>query len=474
MTRPARLQASTLEHTELAIGHKQGYALLVNTSANVFGLAFPALMALIAIPYLVHELGIQVFGLFSLQLAILYFLGVADFGISRTIVLSASDRADHEAWRRPYRVGMFYTILLSAGLIAVSVPIGAVSWALGMGQEHAADLAVSTSITIVAAAFTLLCLPPRAILEIQNRFPILNAIRGLSSSALFLVPLCVISFSKSLTAIALSIAAARVCALVAFMWVSRAGLVHGDLQAWRTADDKPYRRHFLRRLGWIGLTNTVSPLLGHLDRFFVGALLSATAVGQYAIGHELATKVSLLVGAASSASFPRLVREGINAASEPFRHLVRTTTILTVLLGCVPSIGLVIFADDIIRIWLGDPHAYSSSVLPMQVLAIGIGINSLSQVNFSLLQVFGGERAGALLQIIQIPILVLLLVLLVPSYGLTGAAVAISTRLFIDGLILRWMLIKQHQARRVPGVKAGYIVVAALLGIGLVVVSQIH
>src|SRR5689334_3043252 len=97
-----------------ALISREYLSLSINTCANVFGLAFPAAAALVAIPILVRELGLQQFGYFSVQLGIIYFLGVADLGISRTIVLSASAESPTGASTRPYRVGMYYTRILAA------------------------------------------------------------------------------------------------------------------------------------------------------------------------------------------------------------------------------------------------------------------------------------------------------------------------------------------------------------------------
>jgi O-antigen/teichoic acid export membrane protein len=437
--------------------------LAVNTAANVFGVALPGLAALLAIPLIVRDLGVTLFGYFSLQLALLYLLGLADLGIARTIVLSArkDPERSEDAWPHAYFSGLHYTTRISAVVAALGL-----LWALGIwlaldDLTLRFDLAVSTFFTVLAACLTLLSLPSRAALEIQDRFFVMNIIRGSSSAALFLVPLVVLQFSKNLSSIAVAILIVRLVALLAFR--RSTGLPGTIWSASQPTNSLAHRQQFLKRLGWIGLTNTVSPLLGYLDRIAIGYILSAASVGVYTLAQEIVSKVSLLIGAGSTAWLPRLVFLRREWRGKEFQNLVSRSIAFVFFLGCVPCLVLVLCSDIILKVWLRDAFQ-AEAVLPMQILAVGMGINSLSQVNFSVLQVLGGERDCATLQLIQIPLLTALLVALIPSFGIVGAALAIAFRLLIDGAILRLMLARHCGGSMAPGVKLPYIVLAAVVG----------
>jgi O-antigen/teichoic acid export membrane protein len=417
--------------------------LFLNTTANVLGIGLPAIAALAAIPVLLGVIGLQLFGYFSIQLAILYFLGVADFGVSRSIVLSSTGSSSQDSWIAPYRVGMTYVRFLSLVIAALGVPVGLTSWALGLGGDHAVDLAVSTTITFMSAALSLASLPLRAILEVQNRFPLMNLIRGSAAAAMFLIPLAAIVFSPSLMAIALAIVLVRFLALVSFVGVTavrQRGSPVRDVSF--GSIPREFRREFLVRTGWIGVINTGSPLLGSMDRLFLGMIISASGVGQYALGQELPSKLSLLTGSAMAASLPRLVERRKDADLTELAKIAKASGALVVGLGYVPSILLIVFGYEILHLWLGQ-NPPTETTLTLQILAVGSSVNSLAQVNFALLQVFGGEREGALIQLVQLPLLAILLLVLVPTFGVVGASAAVAMRLVIDAVTIRLVLRKR-------------------------------
>ena len=152
------------------------------------------------------------------------------------------------------------------------------------------------------------------------------------------------------------------------------------------------------------VTNVVSPLLVTLDRFLIGALVSVTAVAYYATPFEVVIKFLLLPGALMGVMFP--------AFSASFAHDRERTAIL--FRRCAKSLFLVLFpvmlctvalAQDGLKLWLGPEFAHHSFRV-LQVLAVGVFINSLAYVPFTFLQGIGRPDLTATLHLIELPLYV--------------------------------------------------------------------
>jgi O-antigen/teichoic acid export membrane protein len=182
------------------------------------------------------------------------------------------------------------------------------------------------------------------------------------------------------------------------------------------------------------VSNVVSPLMVTLDRFLIGALVSMTAVAYYATPYEVVTKFWLLPGALMGVMFP--------AFSTGFAQDCERTALL---FGrCLKSLFLVLFpimlctvalAQDGLKLWLGVEFAQHSFRV-LQWLAVGVFINSLAQVPFTLLQGVGRPDITATLHLIELPLYLGLLWWLIDTRGIEGAAIAWSARVAVDALFL--------------------------------------
>jgi O-antigen/teichoic acid export membrane protein len=119
-----------------------------------------------------------------------------------------------------------------------------------------------------------------------------------------------------------------------------------------------------------------------------------------------------------------------NLASLYFRSL----KFLLILI--VPLIAvLVLFAGDILQLWLGSRFSEISTVV-FQILAAGVLMNSLAQVPFALIQGFGHPDIAAKFHLLELLLYIPLMWLLVMHMGIVGGAIAWTIRVSLDSLLL--------------------------------------
>lgn len=96
---------------------------------------------------------------------------------------------------------------------------------------------------------------------------------------------------------------------------------------------------------------------------------------------------------------------------------------------------LVLFAEEILQIWLGTDFATKSAIV-LQILALGVLVNSLAYTPYSLLQGIGRPDIPAKFHLLELPLHIGIAWFLVSHWGIVGAATAWTLRVTLDALLL--------------------------------------
>jgi O-antigen/teichoic acid export membrane protein len=86
-------------------------------------------------------------------------------------------------------------------------------------------------------------------------------------------------------------------------------------------------------------------------------------------------------------------------------------------------------------VWIGEEFSRHSA-LPLQIMALGVLLNTVGIVVQSAIYASGRSREVALLQLTELPLYFIAQCLLVYSFGLTGAACAWTVRIAFDSVIM--------------------------------------
>jgi O-antigen/teichoic acid export membrane protein len=436
---------------------------------NLVGGVLPAATAIVCTPMILNSHGSTFFGEWALLTALLMIVGLMDLGIARGITLVTYDKEMNPSGDpvRPFKAGLRLSLLVAA----IVLTLGAIAVAgYFVWRNGSTDLLISTGVCLCSGAITILTLPFRSLMEIKSRFGWLNTIRSLMACAVYIAPLLVApSESLILTLSSLLVLVTRVVGLVAYSLTC--GVSVAQLRA-QTAPDRHWTARFMNRCGWVGLTNALSMVLMYADRFILAAVTSATQVAHYAVASEAALKIWLVTGAVQSAVTPQVAAEVTQSKGEQVVSKVsaiRKAKWLLFLVVVMPSAALIVFCEPLLRLWLGQ--SFDSGIVPVaRVLVAGVALNSMSQLNFSLLQLHGGESAGAMLQIGNIVVSAILMLALIPPFGTVGAAGAFTIRLMNDAFVVRqhaWTRSRSKHGFTHPELAASCIGFLLLLGMGL-------
>jgi O-antigen/teichoic acid export membrane protein len=215
--------------------------------------------------------------------------------------------------------------------------------------------------------------------------------------------------------------------------------------------DREVLRGMLGFGGWVMVSNLTVPLLSHLERFLIPALLTVGALTYYAVPYEVLARVAIVPAAMALTLFPAfsfMDRRDPGAVDELFaRPLKYLLLVMTPVLGFIA-----VFAEPLLGAWLGDEFA-ARAALPLRILVLAFYLNAFAQIALAALHGLGRPDLKAKLDLVQVPIFLVLLVLFIPRWGIAGAAAAklAVTALDVAGLFLFVGLVhRTTPARRFP------------------------
>jgi O-antigen/teichoic acid export membrane protein len=132
--------------------------------------------------------------------------------------------------------------------------------------------------------------------------------------------------------------------------------------------------------------------------------------------------------------FPRFTGE-LFAQGKESPTLFRKALLMLFLAIYPSTLFFGIFAQDFLRLWINPEFAEKSYFL-LQVFSLGIMINCMAHIPFTLIQGAGKVRVTAMIHLVQFPFFILILWLATSRYGLVGAVGAWLARMLIDAFIM--------------------------------------
>jgi len=413
-----------------------GNILARNTIFNFIGQVIPLLIGVVTIPFIIRGLGIERFGLLSLAWVVLGYFTIFDLGMGRaTTKYVAEALGKSEEDQIPRLVWTAVTVQAILGVVGALVLFGItpllVEHILNIPLELVGEakftfylLALSIPIVLVSGSF-------RGVLEAFQRFDLVNAVKCPTSILTFLLPLIGLLLGFHLPGIVAMILAARFGALLTFVVM--------NLRIFPRLRKYSVFFAFFARLfaygGWVTVTNIVGPILAYLDRFLIGSILSIVAVTYYSAPCEAVTRLMIISASLTMTMFPAFsTLEGANNRQRLGTLFARSVKYIFLVLGVVVLvIGL--FAKEILQIWLGADFAIKSTAV-LQILALGVLVNSLAHIPFALLRGTGRPDLPAKFHLLELPLYIGMVWFLINQWGIAGAAAAWTIRVALDALLL--------------------------------------
>jgi O-antigen/teichoic acid export membrane protein len=411
---------------------------LRNIIWNLLGLGLPLIIAVVTVPALLANIGAERFGFLGLAWGLVGYASILDLGMSRALTqkLAQNRHSPQEPQARAIVKSAVSLTLIVSALFMLGMFILAAT-----GVEQFITVQETTSREILLSVLILaLTLPVQAVSmaykginEAYLNFRGISMVRIFLGVANFGAPCALSYFTVQVHLLVLTLLVARLCALVAYFTLSRPCLP--PLPAGQTARiDLHHTRALLQFGGWVAVSSVLIPILHQADRFFVGAMISAKAVTTYVLPYEITVQSLVLMGAVTTVAFPAISQmiqvDGARAHRAFVTWTVRITAIMLVVQGL-----LFMAMPTILDLWVGSDIDPASATVG-RVLCIGVFSYAIGTMCTSYLHALGRTRITAQFHLAETPVYLVLLYLLIGSYGVVGAAMAWSLRTSLDAILL--------------------------------------
>ena len=379
-----------------------------NSIINFIGNIIPLFLAFLVIPYIIEYFGKERFAILTIIWAIVGYFSFLDFGLSRTLTKMVSEKLGANKTQEITRiVSTTFIALIFLGIFGTLILLLLAPWLIFEKFQISPYLRSETlrciQIIAISIPFILLDASLKGILIAYQKFLFINIQRIVLGSVMFLSPLVISLFSQSLVPIIIILVLMRFIILLFLAQYSYKTL-QSDLKRCEV------RLSLLPKIfkfgGWLTITNVVGPIMSYFDRFLLGVWIPMITVTYYVSPHEFVTKLLILPASVMNVIFPAfsfIYQQSINKSLS----LLNKSTKYIIAIMFPVTIFLVTFSFNILQLWLGPDFADNSTLI-MQILLIGVYLNSIGYVYFSFIQGIGKPHITATSHMIQLPVYIIM------------------------------------------------------------------
>ena len=405
---------------------------------NLIGLVLPLLAGFFLFPLIISTYGLERFGLLTLAWSIVGYFSLFDLGLSRALTQLISERIDSRSKHDEIQslVSTTFIVMWGLGIIGALFLYASSPYLVNHFLHLSASLSIESirgfSVLAVAIPFLVHTASLRGVLESQQRFKVVSAIRTVLGVGTFLAPYAAAVYGANLVNACYSLVILRVIVWTLYVLAFNYGRT---FRFNLSVIDRKWLSPLFRFGTWMTVSNLISPVMDYLDRFLIVSVLGSVAVSYYVAPFEVLTKLLVLASAIAGVLFPFFAGSWKKDQLRSAEILGQTISYILVLIYPIVLV-LCVLSNQWLSAWLGKEFSENASYV-VTWLGLGILLNSVAQIFFAKVQGAGRSDWTAKLHLIELPIYLVIVWFGLKYYGIKGAAFAWFIRMFIDllGLI---------------------------------------
>jgi O-antigen/teichoic acid export membrane protein len=378
----------------------------------------------IVTPQLVRGLGTGAYGLFTLMWTLQEYLLLSSLGsILGTKQFTARLVSTHEK----ARLGA-----LLRALLVFHVVVGVAAMAVGYYTRNwfAYHLAESSSGLLGDAAWVFGCVAAgtpayfifnftASIVYGQQRMRTLNALVSVHGLSMAIISAVLLHKGYGLAEIGIAYAWVQALFALFSAWLAREALFARG-KAFSMKDLRDFIGFSLK--GFLGQLATTLSVQG--DRLLVGKLLALTQLGYYAIASSLAGKFNTFCHSVTVTVFPMFTELHATGQQARLRRFYLKTVQLSLFLLMPVAIMTFILAPQFLTLWLGADYS-DAATWPLRLLVLSNFAFMGTQLPANLAAGKGHPQYAGTLQVGKSLLALALWPVLIPRYGILGAALGL-------------------------------------------------
>jgi O-antigen/teichoic acid export membrane protein len=183
----------------------------------------------------------------------------------------------------------------------------------------------------------------------------------------------------------------------------------------------------------IATVSTIGVIMANLDTVILGWYTNSHNIGLYSAAQKPVQMVYLLPSLLSTAIFPAFSRLALTD-KDKIKKLIKKSFGFSLLIALVINIGILLIGGPVFKLAFGQQYISAIPLFKIMSLAIITGAPGIIISN----ALFALGQQKKLIQFISVTLIVdiILCLLLIPHYGIYGAAIAVTVSQTIGNLFL--------------------------------------
>jgi len=398
------------------------YKTLKNISYRFLAFLWPMIFSILITPVIVLKLGVKDYGIYIFVGTITGLLGLLDLGISYSVIKFLAEynaRKETEKIKRMiYSANSLFLLVGLLGLIISIFIFLSGHWLFASrlaGQEYYLTLFLLAGLNFFfGSASSLYTLVPDAL----QRYDISSKLNILQQTATSLFILILVLFGYKLIAI-FSAQLILTVILVFVRWYYSVKIL--PLARYRLEwDGEEIKRCYRFGLATV-INNTANTSLAYLDRLIIPIFIGPSQLTYYSLPGNIAARVPGVIDNLAGIMFPASASANSVGDSDLLKRLYIRSVRLVTLIASAISLSIIFLAYPIMRYWLSVDFADKSTGVLIILTLTNFTIAMLSSIN-GFLYGLGKLRVSSVLSCVMAIINATLLLILLPRFGINGAA----------------------------------------------------
>ncbi|MEI6881432.1 MAG: polysaccharide biosynthesis C-terminal domain-containing protein [Bacteroidota bacterium] len=404
-----------------------------NVAIALFANALPFLVGLIVLPYTLKFYGVEIVGFLSLFMIFVGYAGVLDMGLSRALTIVATKYLlldDLKRLNKIFWTSLFFSFTLSVFVLSLLL-LFIFNFRSGVinvvYQEVIKNNIFYIILTIVVLIGSTLI---AGILASFKKFDQINLLKSFFNTCVISAPVIAYKLNLGISGIIILIFFFRLLNFIVYLTY----LLYVECKFRTIKIELNTLKEVLKEGSWISFSNIVSPIIVYLDRFLLAAFTNLASVVYYSSSLDTFSKIIILPSTITGILFPSFIEKNIvdNDKGLALFH----KTLIQIIMVIAPIIFvLIICVKQLLTFWISEKFADSSYEIS-QILLLGIFWNGLSQLPMTYLQAIGKSKTTGLIHLIEFVIFLPITYLFINLYGIVGASMSWTLRVFVDFLLL--------------------------------------
>ncbi len=379
-----------LHEKEMSVSGRIVRNTLFNSASRVCDVIF----GLILTPLVIRRLGLELFGVWVMIIAVTNYFSLFDFGIGSSSVKYVAEyhaRGMTDRINRLVSTGLFYYACFAVVVAALALLLtGPFLLVFKIPAQHAAEASFVLMIVSLTLGFNNIVANFTAIQTGLQRMDI-TALMGISSSCVSAgVTLLMLKAGHGLTG--LIVANAAVYCSFGLLNIAIAFRLVPGLRLGPAFVDRAMLRQMFGFGSRIQVTSLAGLLHSQFDKFLLASLVDLTHVSFYGVASQVVGKARSLPQLVVSALFPAASDLEAHHDRAGLEELYRRAFKYTALIALPCAVFLLLIARVFIAAWLGPGYGVTAATL--RALAVANCFNALIAPGFFILNGMGKPGIG--------------------------------------------------------------------------------